>query len=399
MDLAPDLHPTVYLSDASKKGDAVLMADLGTDMVSDLVSVRERWRFKPVQGLPYEARRPGALEKPGDVHRPGRQLANHAAEDGPFDAWAHSAADPDLQDRLAADRDRGDRPRALRDAAAFDPHLPSGASDSEADDQRREEAACSGTGDASTFFGEASVPAVPEVFEDRSAWTRLVVGAWRAPDFIHNLECSTSLIGLYDGCQAVDRRRELDAGEFGDHGAGVTLWDTVVLSVGDNMADLLSTDNGRATNRNLNCLCRRSAGAQGQHRVRWRRRFVGSQRNASDGDSRLADDGVLQPCQCFHYESVAPLLRHRAVRDVPRGPVARLLGPAVLEAFCGKAAISRACADQGMRVATPLDTQNGSGFDISNRSTLRAVAAWLRSGLVWLLWLAVPCTLNGQATA
>jgi len=71
--------------------------------------------------------------------------------------------------------------------------------------------------------------------------------------------------------------------------------DSVVVSVGDNMGEVLATEKGRATDPVLNAQCRRAAGLQVSAGIRWRRRHVETQRNPTDRGSRLACVGDLPP--------------------------------------------------------------------------------------------------------
>ena len=68
-----------------------------------------------------------------------------------------------------------------------------------------------------------------------------------------------------------------------------------LLSLGDNMAEVLAFERGRAVNWELNSLCRVAASRQLGCQIVWRRRHVESERNPSDADSRLADRGLLFP--------------------------------------------------------------------------------------------------------
>eukprot|EP00959_Pyramimonas_sp_CCMP1952_P290635 6078970-Pyramimonas_sp.AAC.1 len=48
--------------------------------------------------------------------------------------------------------------------------------------------------------------------------------------------------------------------------------DSIVVSLGDNMADVLATERGRASDFGLNALCRQSCAWQWAAGVDWRRR-------------------------------------------------------------------------------------------------------------------------------
>ena len=68
----------------------------------------------------------------------------------------------------------------------------------------------------------------------------------------------------------------------------------ISLVLGDNLAEVLSFERGRARDHGLNAYCRQAAGLQIALNCRWRRRYVETDRNASDHDSRLADRANLQ---------------------------------------------------------------------------------------------------------
>ena len=56
-------------------------------------------------------------------------------------------------------------------------------------------------------------------------------------------------------------------------------------------------------------------------------------------------------------------------------------------------------ADAGLRIASPVELQNGAHFDVGLPRVLATLVAWLRCGLVWALVLAPPCTLWSAAHA
>ena len=51
-----------------------------------------------------------------------------------------------------------------------------------------------------------------------------------------------------------------------------------------------------------------------------------------------------------------------------------------------------------MRVAAPLDIAGDVSVDLSRRSVVDEVIAWIDSGLLWGIWLAVPCTFDSIAS-
>ena len=94
---------------------------------------------------------------------------------------------------------------------------------------------------------------------------------------------------------------------------------TELVSLGDNMSELLSTECGRARDRALNSTCRHAAAWQLAAGVVWRRRHVESKRNPSDADSRLALDGLLAPGQRFHGTRLDAYLCRKGRRGYQEG--------------------------------------------------------------------------------
>lgn len=103
-------------------------------------------------------------------------------------------------------------------------------------------------------------------------WRRVVVGAWKRPEPIHLLEACRTLMGL---------RREVCQG----------VSDSIVVSLGDNLAEVSAFEAGRAFDLALNRLCRQAAALALVSHVAWRRCYIPPARNPSDHDSRLADLG------------------------------------------------------------------------------------------------------------
>ncbi len=82
---------------------------------------------------------------------------------------------------------------------------------------------------------------------------------------------------------------------------------TVLVSVGENPAQVLARGVGRAKCPDLNKLCQHVAALQLAADVDWRRRHIVSASNPSDADSRLADAGVLSAGEAL----VGPALDRR----------------------------------------------------------------------------------------
>ena len=79
--------------------------------------------------------------------------------------------------------------------------------------------------------------------------------------------------------------------------------------------EVCAYERGRAKDHALNALCRRSAALQLSLNVRRRRRYVETDRNASDGDSRLADRGLLQSGQILSGQRLVAQLAARGAHD------------------------------------------------------------------------------------
>eukprot|EP00972_Heterocapsa_arctica_P049119 7231217-Heterocapsa_arctica.AAC.1 len=70
-----------------------------------------------------------------------------------------------------------------------------------------------------------------------------------------------------------------------------------VLSLCDNMSCLMALVKGRGGNPALQCLCRRAASLQIGAELRWAIRYIESERNGTDFDSRAGDRGELRAGQ------------------------------------------------------------------------------------------------------
>ena len=192
---------------------------------------------------------------------------------------------------------------------------------------------------------------------------------------IHNHESRIALVGL-----------ELE-------GSRPTGHDKVLLSLGDNYSELLCTDGGRARDYELNASCRTSAAIQIATGIQCGRRFVDTKRNPSDEDSRLADTGLVRAWERFVGSEVrrivetrgrlAPSLRRRA----PGGRYS-------LEVCSGSGRITSSCIEAGLRIAPPIDNIHGAGFNLFDVRARREFLSCVQQGLVWIVWLALPCGLS-----
>ena len=95
----------------------------------------------------------------------------------------------------------------------------------------------------------------------------------------------------------------------------------VVLSVSDNLAEVLATEKGRSKDKELNTILRRSAGTQELYNQEWRRRHIQCACNLADFDSRHANRGLLRPGECVHPRALVHRASRRHLHAAP------LLGP------------------------------------------------------------------------
>lgn len=140
-------------------------------------------------------------------------------------------------------------------------------------------------GEEPTDEADAEWKILPDTMLEPWHWTRVVVGTWRDRSHINEKQASIALAGL-----------KRSAGSASHH-------QTVVLSLGDNMFELLSFESGRAKSRSLNVLNRVAAALQITTGISWRRRHCETARNPSDAGSRLATQGLLRPGQTFFRRS------------------------------------------------------------------------------------------------
>lgn len=120
-----------------------------------------------------------------------------------------------------------------------------------------------------------AVPPLPDAVVDPERWTLVCLRRWRCKVRIHHGEGFAALVGL---------RRE--AADPASH-------NSLLASLGDNMAEVLVMEKGRAKERGLLRQAREAAALQVAANIGWRRRYVESARNPSDAASR--DPGILPP--------------------------------------------------------------------------------------------------------
>ncbi len=205
----------VFCSDSSELGYEIAVTSALPAEVMDLARWKERWRFREVDD-PIEDRPETA--KQGQIA--GGVCA--VADDSAFSRWAVEA---NLMQAAAGRRRVGGVAVDTFRAAAR---------------PRRVE------------LFHAAVPAIPATITWSARYAPLCTGAWRHPSKIHALESRVALMGLRFAA------------------ARPAFHDSVVVSVGDNMGEVLATEKGRATDPVLNAQCRRAAGLQVSAGIRWR---------------------------------------------------------------------------------------------------------------------------------
>ncbi|CAK0808372.1 unnamed protein product [Prorocentrum cordatum] len=113
------------------------------------------------------------------------------------------------------------------------------------------------------------VPTLSASWGDPRRWEAVVIGKWRKPDKIRNLEARAAIMGLQEYCGDPDHHS------------------SVVLSLGDNMPEVLAIGRGRSRTWDLLPLVRRAGAWQVAANVRWARRHIETRSNPSDYGSRL----------------------------------------------------------------------------------------------------------------
>ncbi|CAE8733684.1 unnamed protein product [Polarella glacialis] len=253
-DLGRPIFHTAYVSDASMEGYALLETPCSTAEVLKACSWRERWRF--VESRSVEGARPtGSLA--------GALAGTMSAAPG-FDDWiadlVPDLSDTDLPWHVLPKRSKEERSidRAMREVVG-------------------------------------RVPIVEACWACPLRWRRVVAGAWRHAGSIHCKEARASLLGLRRAAREVEAQ------------------DSIVLSFGDNLSETLAFDRGRARDHELLALVRQAGAIQVATGIRWARRYIETERNPADWDSRLANLGFLLPGQRVHGSALAAMPLSAAV--------------------------------------------------------------------------------------
>ena len=384
--------PRVYCSDASDKGYALHVTTASPEEAWEAARFRERWRFRETEGEAVGRDRSLVLQGAS------AQAFACPGYDREFSLWAAARMEEEAQPAGRASPEP-DGPASS---------LPTGRS---RPIPRR---------DPDMVEVVGAVPRLAEAWVQPARWRRLVAGAWRRPGKIHCKEARAALLGL-----------QREAADPASHGA-------VVLSFGDNLAETLAFDRGRAKDWELLALVRKGSAFQLGADLRWARRYIETKRNPSDADSRIADRGGLAPGQIIVGDAppklrrplplsaaVAPTWRRnddealaagdlsvalKAPRDdsdaaeaslttrrrrpraalpaAPRPPPGRY----VLELFAGCMAMSAGVASSGLRTAVPFELARGKIFNVCDARVKSLIVEWIRRGKIWALCLGTPCT-------
>ena len=133
----------------------------------------------------------------------------------------------------------------------------------------------------------------------------------------------------------------------------------VVVSLGDNISEVLATDIGKTKDHALNSLCRRSPRLPLDGHLTWRLRYVETTRHPADRDSRLAGRGLPGRGQSSLGERVRAVLSCADASGPQPNQTflvsARPRSKAVLEHFGGCLRWTAAEAAAGLRFALPFE--------------------------------------------
>lgn len=363
--LGRGVHTTAFCSDASMLGYALHESVASPAEVLSAAAWKERWRF-----VEY---RPPVDHRPHGVPSEATSVAWLAGPESAFEKYTLALAAQHRRER-GPRRKKEKKPRELVEVTGLVPSLPN----------------------------DWAVPA---------RWRLVVRGAWRHSGAIHCHEGRTAVMGLRRASRCADAH------------------DKIVLSLGDNASELLTQEKGRATDFQLNNLCRVSCGLQAGTGIAWRRRHIETDRNCSDYDSRAADRGELLPgqveapagaaraqgwrraeavaaqseCKRRHAAGVASRLTPPPGAQLPPPPPPPAPLPPegrpaaqprrwALELFSGCARLTAAWREATLAAGPHFDILNGHLFDLTNSRILAVVLEWIAKGSCWLVHLGTPCT-------
>ena len=256
----------------------------------------------------------------------------------------------------------------------------------------------------------ARVPPLPDSLLCPERWKLVVEGAWKSTSAIHTLEARISLLGLRRAARCVGSHHKR------------------VLSIGDNMSEIVASEKGRAADFSLRSLIKRSAAYQLGCGIMWRRRHVDTKRNISDAASRKADRGVYKPGerrvgpgghgasplpvpsgtpaavkpQEFYSTPRPPEPVHRRPQAATKVGSKRVVKPkrrAILELFSGCGRFSGAAGKAGFNIVCPFELDKGCQFDVLNPKIEKVIRRWISSGKIWHVHFGTPCTIWSVASS
>jgi hypothetical protein len=165
-----------------------------------------------------------------------------------------------------------------------------------------------------------------------------------------------------------------------------------LLIIGDNMGSLLSFDRGRCSNWGHLLLCRRQAARTIATGLRPHWRYVETDRNPTDWDSRAVERGELQRHQIQHFSTTSSSARLSAsggdYAALPLPPDPR--APVVLELYAGCARLTGAILERGLAAGPAFDNLSGKEFDLHDPAVFAVLRRWLVKGQVWAVHFGTP---------
>ncbi|CAK0906294.1 unnamed protein product, partial [Prorocentrum cordatum] len=361
VELDAPFNSSVYLGDSSDYGYALMETRGAGDELLEDFKWRERWRFKAAPPLPPPPRPTlGALG-----------AAFGACFDGDDPEQLEAFGEPHVVGRTAWEP-LGARARLAQRATETARTAEAGAGPG----RRRRRRTARGAAPREEVEGFEAIPVVGACWDNKRRWHTLVEGFWHwRQEHINVKEARVCLMGL---------RRSLRT-RRGCHRR--------LLTLSDNLVSAVVFDRGRSSSWALNALCRRAAAYQIAGCVAWRVRHIRADRNhADEGSRRPRAPRVLVPTRLEGGAPVAPQRTGGRRLGAPRHHGAPRATQAAPELFAGTGRLSASLKRQGLRVLPGAEIKRSARYDLSRRSTQRAVLRWIRSGKVWHVHLGTACS-------
>ncbi|CAK0831794.1 unnamed protein product [Prorocentrum cordatum] len=239
---------------------------------------------------------------------------------------------------------------------------------------------------------DSGIPALGDSWVARRRYKLVAADRWRWQDEHINLkEARVALMGLRRHCRSVK------------------FMGTKLLSISDSQVTVGAFEKGRSS-AGLQALCRRAAAYRLGGQISWRLRYIETDRNPSDEDSRRWD--LKKPAGLNRgpeRRDAAPSLSALAAsyttssssRSPPSASSASVVRPSIqsepgksvfcMELFGGKGELTRACLAEGLPFADSVDIRDGWEFDLSRRSTQEYILRLAREGRLIYVHLGTPC--------